>query len=116
MIGIQECEDIRPRRSEGRRSRAWRALHHNVFAKQYTCLGSHKLGGLQLVIYVKKSCNKLIQGIQTIEVACGVGNVLSNKGGICMLVRTKNQRTLAFVNAHLAAHVNQVDSWCMLCV
>eukprot|EP01031_Cornospumella_fuschlensis_P038418 gene38418-46691_t len=107
-LGIQECEDIRPRRSEGRRSRAWRALHHSIFGKKFVCLGSHKMGGLQLVLYAKKSCNKLIQGIQTIEVACGVGNVLSNKGGICMLVRMKNQRTLAFVNAHLAAHMNEV--------
>ena len=38
-----------------------------------------------------------------IGVPCGVGNVWTNKGAVCVLLRAKD-RTFAFVNAHLAAH------------
>lgn len=106
-LGIQECEDLRPRRRDGRRSRRWRELHRKIF-KKYECLAAHKMGGLQLVLYAKKGAAKWVQGVQTIEVACGIGNVLSNKGAICMLLRLKGSKTLALVNAHLAAHQHQV--------
>lgn len=44
-----------------------------------------------------------MQGLQLIGVPCGTGNVLTNKGAVCVLLRVKNT-SLAFVNAHLAAH------------
>lgn len=109
VLGLQECEDVRPRRTEGRRSRKWRELRNTIIPKRnFECLGEHKLGGIQLAIYVNKAASKLIEGVQTIEVACGVGNVLTNKGAVCMLLRFRNQRTIAFINAHLAAHQNMV--------
>lgn len=109
VLGLQECEDVRPRRTEGRRSRKWRQLRNTIIPKRsFECLGEHKLGGIQLAIYINKAASKLIEGVQTIEVACGVGNVLTNKGAVCMLLRFRNQRTVAFINAHLAAHQSKV--------
>jgi hypothetical protein len=47
--------------------------------------------------------NLQVQGLQLIGVPCGVGNVLTNKGAVCVLLRIRDT-SLAFVNAHLAAH------------
>lgn len=107
VLGIQECEDVRPRREEGHRSRAWKILQKAALGKNFTCLAQHKIGGIQTAIYVKKNIINNIQATQIIDVACGVGNVLTNKGAICILLRMRG-RTLALVNAHLAAHIDKV--------
>lgn len=131
VLGIQECENIKPRRKEGKRSRKWRELIHQTFPieidtnnnrrrkqtrknqnetsllSSYEIIGSHKLGGMQLAILANSKAKNLLEGIQTIEIPCGVGNVLSNKGGICMLLRMEG-KTIAFINSHLAAHHHKV--------
>ena len=107
VLGVQECEDIKPRRHEGHRSRAWRALQKKVFGKQYKCIAQHKMGGLQMAVYGSKRAAKQVQGLQILDVACGVGNVLTNKGGICVLLRIKG-KTLALINGHFAAHQTKV--------
>ena len=43
-----------------------------------------------------------------LDVACGIGNMINNKGAICALLRMKNSKTIAVVNAHLAAHSDKV--------
>jgi hypothetical protein len=108
-LGIQECEDLRPRRHEGRRSKKWQNIHRKIFGKRYECLAAHKFGGLQLVLYANKHAAKLVSGVQTIEVACGIGNVLNNKGAISVLLRMQGGKTLTFVNAHMAAHQHMVS-------
>jgi inositol polyphosphate 5-phosphatase INPP5J/K len=107
VLGVQECEDVRPRRQEGHRSRAWKALQSAALGKNFTCIAQHRMGGLQLAVYVKKRVANRIKGTQILDVACGVGNVLTNKGAICVLLRIQG-KTLAFINAHLAAHVGKV--------
>jgi phosphatidylinositol-bisphosphatase len=108
VLGVQECEDIRPRRKEGRRSRAWNKIQRNILLKSnYECVAKHKMGGIQLSLYCKKKLSKRIKGFTVLEVACGIGNVLHNKGAVCILLRFKN-KTIAFINAHLAAHQKNV--------
>ena len=103
VIGVQETENLKPRRHEGSRSRAWRALQQASLGNTFDCLTKHKLGGMQLAVYAKKRITKKVFGHLTLEVSCGVGNVLSNKGCICILLRMKG-KTIALVNAHFAAH------------
>lgn len=107
VIGVQECEDIKPRRHEGRRSRAWKKIQETTFGRSFECLAQHKIGGIQLAVYCKRKLAKRVQGVQVMDVACGIGNVLSNKGAICVLLRMKG-KTLALINAHLAAHQGKV--------
>jgi hypothetical protein len=107
VLGVQECENVKPRRHEGHRSRAWEQIQLQYFKKKFTCMAKHRMGGLQLSVYVKKRIAKHIQGVQVLDVACGVGNVLTNKGGICTILRL-NGKTIAFVNAHFAAHQGKV--------
>lgn len=65
------------------------------------------MGGLQIAVHVKRSIVKKIIGVQVLDVACGVGNVLTNKGAVCVLLRIKG-KTLALINAHMAAHQGKV--------
>ena len=106
-MGVQECENIKPRRNEGHRSKTWRKIQKSILGKQYDCLAQHKMGGLQIAVHVKRSIVKKIIGVQVLDVACGVGNVLTNKGAVCVLLRIKG-KTLALINAHMAAHQGKV--------
>jgi phosphatidylinositol-bisphosphatase len=108
-IGVQECEDIRPRRQEGRRSRKLRALQRKAMGKDYKCLVQSKLGGIQLTVFVRTNISDIVQGIEIVDVACGVGNVLMNKGAICALLRMEG-KTIALINSHLAAHQTKVEA------
>jgi hypothetical protein len=121
-IGVQECEDIRPRREEGRKSRALRMWQSKLLGKTYQSIARSKLGGkinvfskitnrdtqrsictsiilfdlfdilsiqfdsscfigIQLSIYMKKEHLTSVQGIQMIEVPCGIGTsiILNNR-------------------------------------
>ncbi|KAJ1434178.1 Endonuclease/exonuclease/phosphatase [Ochromonadaceae sp. CCMP2298] len=108
VFAIQECEDIRPRRNEGHRSRKWKELQSKSLGRSFRCFARHKLGGLLVAVYGKQKLSKQIEGIQVIDVACGVGNVLTNKGAICVAVRMRG-KTFAVVNCHFAAHQSQVS-------
>jgi hypothetical protein len=108
VLGVQECENIKPRREEGHRSKAWRIIQRNALGKSFECVAEHKMGGLQIAVFAKKNVAKHVQGLQIIDVACGIGNVLANKGAVCILMRMKG-KTVALINAHLAAHKTKVE-------
>ena len=112
VFGIQECEDIRPRRREGHRTRRWRELQRKVLGKEFGCLASHKMGGMFISIYMKKKAMNKVQCVQLVDVACGVGNVLTNKGAVGALLRINN-KTIALINSHLAAHQKYVRNPCI---
>ena len=108
VLGVQECENVKPRRHEGHRSRAWRAAQKKYFGKGFVALAQHKMGGLQVSVFVRRGLSKKVQGVQVLDVACGVGNVLTNKGAVCVLLRAQG-KTIAFVNGHFAAHQSKVN-------
>eukprot|EP01037_Dinobryon_pediforme_P035767 gene35767-42340_t len=76
-LGLQECEDIRNGESYG-------------------------------TAYIEKTFNKsklrILKRAKTFAIPCGVGNILANKGAVGVILRLNNKKTIAFVNAHLAAH------------
>lgn len=108
ILGVQELENIKPRRHEGHRPRGWKKLHKNFYGKKFECIVQKQLGGMMLTILIKKSIYKqVIDDIFVIDVACGIGNVLTNKGAITALLRIRD-KTIAITNAHFAAHLNKV--------
>lgn len=107
VIGAQEVEDVKFRRQEGHRSAAWKALQLESLGNRFECITQHRIGGIHIGVYIKKRLIRRVKGVQIIDVACGVGNVLTNKGGIGVLIRVKG-RTLCFITAHLAAHQDKV--------
>ncbi|KAL7510942.1 hypothetical protein ACHAXN_007857 [Cyclotella atomus] len=119
MIGAQECEDIKPRRSEGHRSRHLRRLGILMLGEQYVPLAIHSLGGIQMALYCRREKLDDIEFIGLADVTCGVGNVFHNKGAIGVYLKLKHRikdsdnaksSKLLLVTGHLAAHVKNVDA------
>jgi phosphatidylinositol-bisphosphatase len=124
LISGQECENIKPRRSEGRRSREFRRLAIMMLGKGYVPIAMHLLGGIQFVLFSKRSFLKEIEDVAVADVTCGIGNVFHNKGAIAafLTVRARNDEhqepnvkrskslRMVFVTAHMAAHVKNADA------
>mmetsp|Transcript_34189 Transcript_34189/g.80506 ORF Transcript_34189/g.80506 Transcript_34189/m.80506 type:complete len:1467 (-) Transcript_34189:90-4490(-) len=122
LISGQECENIKPRRSEGRRSREYRRLMIKMLGQDYVPVALHLLGGIQFGLFAKKSFLKEIEDVTLTDVTCGIGNVLHNKGAIAAFVKVKARNDkeenknrskslrMVFVTAHLAAHVKNAKA------
>lgn len=105
----QECENTKPRRTEGHRSRLFRSLGIKNLGPQYIPLVIHSLGGVQCLLFCHKRIHSEVQFCQVEDVACGVGNVFHNKGAIGVYLKYGKNKML-FVASHLAAHVQNVNS------
>ena len=119
MIGAQECEEIKPRRTEGHRSRHIRRMGIMMLGKEYVPLVFHSIGGIQCALYCHRDVLEEVEMINIADVTCGIGNVLHNKGaiGVYLKLKRRDEKTgitkssrMLFVTAHLAAHVKNVDA------
>ena len=103
VIGVQECEDLRPRTSEGRRSLAWSVLQRYALGPEFVRLKKLRMGGIQLSVFASKNFSQEVQDVRGICVPCGIGNVMVNKGAVCAQISVRNT-SIGLVNVHLAAH------------
>ncbi|GAX19001.1 inositol polyphosphate 5-phosphatase INPP5B/F [Fistulifera solaris] len=115
LISGQECENIKPRRAEGRRSREFRRLMIKYLGSDYVPIALHMLGGIQFGLFCKRSMLKDVQLVSVADVTCGIGNVFHNKGAIAAFVTLQNKSNaqslrLLFVTAHMAAHVKNTEA------
>lgn len=123
LISGQECENIKPRRSEGRRSREFRRLMVKMLGMNYVPIAMHLLGGIQFGLFCRKSFLGRIEDVVVADVTCGIGNVFHNKGAIAafLTVKARNDDTemkikrskllrMVFVTAHMAAHVKNAEA------
>jgi len=128
FLSSQETEIPKPRRTEGRRSRAFRSLCIALAGRGYVPLAIHAMGGLQSLLFVRKEKADRVDYVGVRDVACGVGNLWTNKGaiGIYLTLRhggrparrrrpksnekEESLRSVLFINAHLAAHVRNVSN------
>lgn len=119
MIGAQECEEIKPRRTEGKRSRHLRKLGIEMLGNQYVPLAIHSLGGIQMALYCRRERLESVEFIGLADVTCGVGNVFHNKGAIGVYLKLKHRSAISettksskllLVTGHLAAHVKNVEA------
>ena len=123
LIGCQECENIKPRRTEGRRSREIRRLMIKMLGRKYIPIAIHSLGGIQFSLFCRSDRLDDVEEISLGDVTCGIGNVFHNKGAIAAFVKMRAQPKTAangketskslkmlFVTAHMAAHVKNVEA------
>lgn len=126
LISGQECENIKPRRSEGSRSREFRRLMIMMLGKEYVPLALHLLGGIQFGLFCKRTILGEIEQASVADVTCGIGNVFHNKGAIGCFLKIKAKESTAtgpgdqtdkdksirmlFVTAHMAAHVKNSEA------
>lgn len=126
LIGGQECENTKPRRSEGRRSRLFRSLAIKNLGRDYVPLAIHSLGGVQCLLFCHRRVHPYVELVNVADVACGIGNVFHNKGAVGVYVQLQRRGIVGgdnndddddgrsvkmlFVAAHMAAHVKNVES------
>lgn len=119
LVSAQECENVKPRRTEGRRSREFRRLMIKMLGKKYVPIAMHLLGGIQFGLFCKRDILDNLEHVSVADVTCGVGNVFHNKGAIAAYVAMKGKprddssrsKTLKmlFVTAHMAAHTKNTE-------
>jgi hypothetical protein len=106
LVAGQECENIKPRRSEGHRSREFRRLIIQMVGKQYVPIALHMLGGIQFALFCKRKIIGNVKFAALSDVTCGIGNVFHNKGAIgCFVTMSTKPNApplrLLFVCAHM---------------
>ncbi|KAJ6233062.1 type ii inositol 1 [Anaeramoeba flamelloides] len=75
---------------------------------EYVCLKVSQLSGILLAVYVKKSIRSEITQVKTSQVACGILNVLGNKGGVAIRLSWFDSN-IVIINSHLACSLSKVE-------
>eukprot|EP00475_Leptophrys_vorax_P034650 TRINITY_DN5621_c0_g1_i1.p1 TRINITY_DN5621_c0_g1~~TRINITY_DN5621_c0_g1_i1.p1 ORF type:complete len:540 (-),score=135.28 TRINITY_DN5621_c0_g1_i1:1698-3170(-) len=73
---------------------------------------SEELGGVRLAVWTSKAV--VVSQFRSVREGTGIGNVLTNKGGVCVQldvtrVDVNHHFSLGFICAHLAAHMGKVE-------
>ena len=71
LISGQECENIKPRRTEGRRSREYRRLMIHMLGKNYVPIAMHMLGGIQFGLFCRRDILHELELCKVADVTCG---------------------------------------------
>ena len=115
-VCVQELEDLKPRRQPGHRSEAWTQLLAEKFpAKTHSIVADQSAGPVRLTILQKRKSKLVkVEACATGDVACGIGNVLRNKGCAAAFLdlkvrydKSSGSAKLLVVSAHLAAHAHK---------
>ena len=115
-ICVQELEDLKPRRQPGHRAEAWTQLLAEKFpAKTHSIVADQSAGPVRLTIFQKRKSKLVkVEACTCGDVACGIGNVLRNKGCAAAFLDLKvrydkvsGSAKLLVISAHLAAHAHK---------
>lgn len=106
-IGSQEC-DYPPRAPYTECSKDWMATLRSSLGANYKAVHGISRGKMRLAVFARMDVEKAISDVCSGSEATGVGNVMPNKGGLCISLKFWDT-SLCFVNCHLAAHVGQCD-------
>jgi len=74
-----------------------------ILGSEYTSLASEQRGQMRQLVWARSSVAPLIKNVKISGENTGIGNVLSNKGGIIVSMTYQDTR-MTFLSAHLAAH------------
>jgi len=122
VVGFQEIVDLNAvnvmqEKNSAQRSQAWvdklrLTLNSRKYTKgdpmrTYSCLSHRHLVGLLICLFVKTPHQPRVKHLHNDAVACGLGGVLGNKGGVSIRLQFYDS-TLCFVCSHLAAHRENV--------
>lgn len=107
-IGVQEC-DYPARAPHTECSKDWMATLRSVLGSDYKVVLGITRGQMRLAVFVRMDVEKAISDVNSGSEATGVGNVIPNKGGVCIALKFWDT-SLCFVNCHLAAHEGQCEA------
>jgi hypothetical protein len=72
-------------------------------SEQFVMVNSISLAASHLIVIVRQRLAPFLSDVNNKELALGFGNVVSNKGAVCISFKIGNTRFLA-INCHLEAH------------
>ncbi|KAI5064030.1 hypothetical protein GOP47_0020700 [Adiantum capillus-veneris] len=107
-IGTQEC-DYQARAPHTECSRDWMATLRSFLGHHYKVVHGISRGKMRLAVFARIDGEKAISDICSGSEATGVGNVMPNKGGLCIALKFWDT-SLCFINCHLSAHVGQCEA------
>ncbi|KAL1518982.1 hypothetical protein AB1Y20_003251 [Prymnesium parvum] len=108
VIGTQEAERsiemsiLNPWKSK------WILRLNSALGEGYVCLASHSLMAIHLAVYARRELLPQVSHVHSAHVACGIGDVLGNKGGVGISLCV-GRTSILFINSHLAAHQHKVN-------
>mmetsp|Transcript_10875 Transcript_10875/g.17420 ORF Transcript_10875/g.17420 Transcript_10875/m.17420 type:complete len:1031 (+) Transcript_10875:195-3287(+) len=108
-IGLQECR-IKDRNKWQTELERHINLNYRgkVTKNTYDLIKHHALREINLFLFVRKNLTHAVTNIEAQHVACGVGNVVGNKGGVAVSINLYDTK-LCFVTCHLAARSERLD-------
>jgi Endonuclease/Exonuclease/phosphatase family 2/RhoGAP domain len=108
-IGAQECERSIAKSVVIKSKGQWEQRLIDHLGEDFVLLRAHILGAIYLGVFVRKSIMKLVSGVQSGAVACGLANIVNNKGGVGVSFLVGDTSFL-FVTAHFTAHIENVEA------
>ena len=102
VVNTQECQ-YSPRQDLKSCKMDWLCCLLSHFGSHYSLVKYWCLWEMRLAVFVRAGLVKAVSGVAAQTVATGIGNMLGNKGGVCITL-TLHHTQLCFVNCHLAAH------------
>mmetsp|Transcript_5070 Transcript_5070/g.12091 ORF Transcript_5070/g.12091 Transcript_5070/m.12091 type:complete len:1346 (+) Transcript_5070:226-4263(+) len=80
-----------------------RKMTKEILGGEYTSIASEQRGQMRQLVWARSTIAPLIKNVKISGENTGIGNVLSNKGGIIVSMSYQDTR-MSFLSAHLAAH------------
>ncbi|GAB0493984.1 hypothetical protein MMPV_005272 [Pyropia vietnamensis] len=81
----------------------WSALIRETLGPGFVLCGERRLFGIKLFVYHQRRLTHLIASVETVREGTGIANSVGNKGAVGVVLRL-GDTSVAFINAHLAAH------------
>jgi hypothetical protein len=109
VIGVQECKSLMKGADKDQvdPTLLWQAMTRSMVGKKHAAIAGKTMGPIHVDVYASSDIIAFIENISIGHVACGVGNVLFNKGA-CGVSFDYREKSVAFVVAHLAARNERV--------
>jgi len=106
-VGTQECENDFCRSVLNPSKAKWETRLAETLGPDYKMVCCHALQASHIAVCVHKAIVHLVSDIKSHAVPTGVYDTLGNKGGIGVSLKI-GISSFCFLNAHLAAHQNQM--------
>lgn len=81
----------------------WSAMIRETLGPTFVLCGERRLFGIKLFVYHQRRLTHLIASVETVREGTGIANSVGNKGAVGVVLRL-GDTSVAFINAHLAAH------------
>eukprot|EP01129_Flabellula_baltica_P017220 TRINITY_DN947_c0_g2_i1.p1 TRINITY_DN947_c0_g2~~TRINITY_DN947_c0_g2_i1.p1 ORF type:complete len:457 (-),score=125.51 TRINITY_DN947_c0_g2_i1:492-1835(-) len=108
VIGAQEAE-YDARKGYDTCGEDWFDAVSSHIGPRYAAISTVSMWEIKLLVFVRLELLEHISAIDRSSEATGIGNVMGNKGGVCVSFMYNNT-SLCFLNSHLAAHQEKIES------